>query len=102
MGVAVGEPQHEQEVLLGHWQLGALTPGEKPRQEPENFVHWGQDQIEDIKDWSNPARDRFGVALGKGLGGDLAEDQDPEGHEADNHCQAAIFGVSVGDLCRQG
>ena len=102
MGVAVGEPQHEQEVLFGHRQLWTLTPGEEPRQEAENLVDWSQDQIEDIENRRDPARNRLGMALGKGLGGDLAEDQDAEGHEADNHRQATVFGVAVGDLCREG
>ena len=102
MGMAVGEPQHEQEVLLGHWQLGAFAPREETRQEPENLVERSQDQIEDIEDRRNPARDEFSVSLGQGLGGDLAEDQDPEGHETYDQCQSAVFGVAVSDLRREG
>jgi hypothetical protein len=46
----------------------------------------------------DPARDRLRVTLGEGLGGNLAEDQDPEGHQTDRNCQSTVLGIAVGDL----
>ena len=54
MGMAVGEPQHEQEVLLGHWQLGTFAPGKETRQQPKDLVDRSKDQIEDVQDRRDP------------------------------------------------
>jgi hypothetical protein len=55
MGVAMGEPQHEQEVLLGNWQLRTLAPGENPCQEPEDFVDRCENQVENVQNGRDPA-----------------------------------------------
>ena len=100
--VAVGQCQHQVEVLLRHGGAPAAHPSEHPGQGAEHPRRRAQQHVENVEGADDLPGQRLRVELCQGLRRDLAEDQDPEGHQADHGGQVALAAQVVRQGRRQG